>query len=98
MRTSGLLYGIGAYVTVLASGNLAFMHSGNSLLVDYTLTEIPDDNPILSGVRSHVFSYGHRNPQGIAIRPDEHEAGVVGPAVVDEVGQGHPRRVVHVRD
>ena len=28
------------------SGNLAFMHSKNSLLVDYTLTEIADDNPI----------------------------------------------------
>ena len=31
------------------SGNLAFMHPGNSLLVDYTLTEIPDDNPIYKG-------------------------------------------------
>ena len=28
------------------SGNLAFMHSGNSLLVDYTLAEIVEDNPI----------------------------------------------------
>jgi PQQ-dependent dehydrogenase (s-GDH family) len=27
---------------------------------------IPEDNPVLSGVRSHVYSYGHRNPQGIA--------------------------------
>lgn len=31
---------------------------------------IPDDNPVLSGVRSHVFSYGHRNPQGLAFGPD----------------------------
>jgi glycosyltransferase involved in cell wall biosynthesis len=31
------------------SGNLAFMHSGNSLLVDYTLAEIADDNPIYKG-------------------------------------------------
>jgi PQQ-dependent dehydrogenase (s-GDH family) len=31
---------------------------------------IPDDNPILNGVRSHVFSYGHRNPQGMAFGPD----------------------------
>jgi glycosyltransferase involved in cell wall biosynthesis len=31
------------------SGNLAFMHAGNSLLVDYTLTEIPNDNPIYKG-------------------------------------------------
>ncbi len=28
------------------SGNLAFMHPGNSFLIDYTLTEIDDDNPI----------------------------------------------------
>jgi glycosyltransferase involved in cell wall biosynthesis len=28
------------------SGNLSFMHSRNSLLVDYTLTEIIDDNPV----------------------------------------------------
>ena len=31
------------------SGNLAFMHPANSLLVDYTLTEIPNDNPIYKG-------------------------------------------------
>ena len=27
---------------------------------------IPADNPILAGVRSHVYSYGHRTPQGLA--------------------------------
>lgn len=31
---------------------------------------VPSDNPILSGVRSHVYSYGHRNPQGLAFGPD----------------------------
>jgi len=31
---------------------------------------IPEDNPVLGGVRSHVFSYGHRNPQGLAFGPD----------------------------
>ena len=31
---------------------------------------IPDDNPVLNGVRSHVWSYGHRNPQGMAFGPD----------------------------
>jgi PQQ-dependent dehydrogenase (s-GDH family) len=31
---------------------------------------IPDDNPVLNGVRSHVYSYGHRNPQGLAFGPD----------------------------
>src|SRR6185503_10034991 len=31
---------------------------------------IPTDNPVLNGVRSHVLSYGHRNPQGLAFGPD----------------------------
>ena len=31
---------------------------------------IPDDNPRFNGVQSHVFSYGHRNPQGLAFGPD----------------------------
>ena len=30
---------------------------------------IPDDNPVLNGVRSHVFSYGHRNPLGLVVGP-----------------------------
>jgi quinoprotein glucose dehydrogenase len=47
---------------------------------------IPRDNPTIGGVRSHVFSYGHRNPQGLAFGPggrlyeSEH-----GPDVDDEV-------------
>jgi PQQ-dependent dehydrogenase (s-GDH family) len=47
---------------------------------------IPRDNPIIRGVRSHVFSYGHRNPQGLVFGPggrlyeSEH-----GPDVDDEV-------------
>lgn len=30
---------------------------------------IPDDNPVINGVKSHVFTYGHRNHQGIAVGP-----------------------------
>ena len=47
---------------------------------------IPADNPVLAGVRSHVLTYGHRNPQGIAFSRDgtlygsEH-----GPKTDDEV-------------
>jgi aldose sugar dehydrogenase len=26
---------------------------------------IPSDNPVLAGVRSHIFTLGHRNPQGL---------------------------------
>lgn len=31
---------------------------------------IPEDNPEIDGVRSHIYSYGHRNPQGIAFGPE----------------------------
>jgi PQQ-dependent dehydrogenase (s-GDH family) len=31
---------------------------------------IPSDNPKLEGVVSHVFTYGHRNPQGLDFGPD----------------------------
>jgi len=30
---------------------------------------IPEDNPVLAGVRSHIYTYGHRNPQGLAFGP-----------------------------
>lgn len=30
---------------------------------------IPADNPLLQGVRSHIYSYGHRNPQGLGFGP-----------------------------
>lgn len=47
---------------------------------------IPSDNPVLGGVKSHIYSYGHRNPQGIVfgsngiLYADEH-----GPSSDDEV-------------
>jgi PQQ-dependent dehydrogenase (s-GDH family) len=31
---------------------------------------IPDDNPVIKGVRSHIYTYGHRNPQGLVFGPD----------------------------
>ena len=31
---------------------------------------IPNDNPKLAGIVSHVYTYGHRNPQGIDFGPD----------------------------
>jgi PQQ-dependent dehydrogenase (s-GDH family) len=31
---------------------------------------IPNDNPKIAGVVSHVFTYGHRNPQGLDFGPD----------------------------
>jgi PQQ-dependent dehydrogenase (s-GDH family) len=31
---------------------------------------IPADNPTIAGVRSHIYSYGHRNPQGLVFAAD----------------------------
>ena len=51
---------------------------------------IPRDNPIIGGVRSHVLSHGHRNPQGLAFGGDgwlyasEH-----GPSTDDELNLIH---------
>jgi len=47
---------------------------------------IPSDNPMIDGVRSHVFTWGHRNPLGLVFGPNgrlyesEH-----GPSSDDEV-------------
>ncbi len=30
---------------------------------------IPEDNPVINGVQSHVYTFGHRNPQGITVGP-----------------------------
>lgn len=31
---------------------------------------VPADNPVFNGVRSHVFTIGHRNPQGLVAQKD----------------------------
>lgn len=47
---------------------------------------IPEDNPVIDGVQSHIFSYGHRNHQGLAfgangiLYSSEH-----GPSTDDEI-------------
>lgn len=47
---------------------------------------IPSDNPVIDGVRSHVFTYGHRNMQGIDFAPDGRlYASEQGPKTDDEV-------------
>jgi PQQ-dependent dehydrogenase (s-GDH family) len=47
---------------------------------------IPADNPIIAGVRSHIYSYGHRNPQGLVFGPDQKfYAAEHGPSSDDEV-------------
>ena len=47
---------------------------------------IPNDNPKPDGVLSHVYTYGHRNPQGIDFGPDGTlYASEQGPKTDDEV-------------
>lgn len=50
---------------------------------------VPDDNPIMPGAeaRTHVYSMGHRNPQGIAFEPGTGRvyAAEHGPAQDDEI-------------
>lgn len=44
-------------------------YQGKSLRVNLD-GSVPADNPKLNGVVSHVFTYGHRNPQGLDFGPD----------------------------
>ena len=47
---------------------------------------IPLDNPTLAGMRSHIYSYGHRNPQGLAFGPNgKLYASEHGPKTDDEI-------------
>jgi PQQ-dependent dehydrogenase (s-GDH family) len=54
---------------------------------------VPRDNPVIRGVRSHIYTYGHRNPQGLAFGSDgtlyssEH-----GPKTDDEINLILPGR------
>lgn len=56
---------------------------------------IPDDNPFVneSGAKKAIFSYGHRNPQGLALHPEtgqlwEHEHGPRGGDEINIVEKG----------
>lgn len=46
---------------------------------------IPDDNPVLNEVKSHVFSYGHRNPQGLVFANGHLFSSEQGPSSDDEI-------------
>ncbi|MGV3490928.1 MAG: glucose/sorbosone family PQQ-dependent dehydrogenase [Devosia sp.] len=68
----------------VAEGNwLAYEGKSLRLNIDGS---IPEDNPEIDGVRSHVFTYGHRNMQGIDFGPDGTlYASEQGPKTDDEV-------------
>jgi glucose/arabinose dehydrogenase len=53
---------------------------------------IPGDNPAIPGARPEIWSYGHRNPQGAAIRPgtDELWLNEHGPQGGDELNRVAP--------
>jgi PQQ-dependent dehydrogenase (s-GDH family) len=52
---------------------------------------IPADNPVIAGVRSHIYSYGHRNAQGIAFGPGRRLYSVEhGPKTDDELNLIRP--------
>jgi glucose/arabinose dehydrogenase len=44
------------------------MYQGKILRIELD-GSIPADNPQVGGVRSHIFTYGHRNPLGLAFGP-----------------------------
>ncbi|MDT8420236.1 MAG: PQQ-dependent sugar dehydrogenase [Desulfuromonadales bacterium] len=50
---------------------------------------LPDDNPVIDGARPEIWSYGHRNPQGAAMRPGTDELWLVehGPQGGDELNR-----------
>jgi PQQ-dependent dehydrogenase (s-GDH family) len=50
-----------------ASNYISYVGKTLRLNLDGT---IPADNPVVEGVRSHIYTYGHRNPQGIDFGPD----------------------------
>ncbi len=66
-------------------GGNYFAYQGKSLRLNLD-GSIPEDNPVLNGVQSHVFTYGHRNMQGLAFGPDGTlYASEQGPKTDDEV-------------
>lgn len=47
--------------------NLNFSKYPGKILRIKTDGSIPPDNPIFNGVQSHIYSIGHRNPQGLTL-------------------------------
>ncbi|XXY23021.1 glucose/sorbosone family PQQ-dependent dehydrogenase [Sorangium sp. So ce216] len=51
---------------------------------------IPADNPLIDGTRSHIYSYGHRNAQGLTFRGSALYANEHGPKSDDELNLIQP--------
>ncbi|MCD8139925.1 MAG: PQQ-dependent sugar dehydrogenase [Planctomycetaceae bacterium] len=48
---------------------------------------IPDDNPEIRGIRSYIFTYGHRNPQGLTFVGEDLYSCEQGPSSDDEINK-----------
>lgn len=46
---------------------------------------IPEDNPVIQGIKSHIFTYGHRNPQGLVFVGERLYSSEHGPSTDDEI-------------
>jgi glucose/arabinose dehydrogenase/putative cell wall-binding protein len=87
MDSSGLLWvGMGDAATPSLAQNRTSL---NGKVLRMTRTGgVPSTNPLIGGVRDRVYSLGHRNPQGLAIRPTGEVLEVEhGPNVNDEVNR-----------
>ena len=85
-RTLNRLHGMTRMPTAdeLAAKNW-IAYQGKSLRLNLD-GSIPQDNPEIDGIKSHVFTYGHRNMQGIDFGPDGTlYASEQGPKTDDEV-------------
>jgi PQQ-dependent dehydrogenase (s-GDH family) len=51
-------------------GKVLRMNPDPRITADNPDPSIPANNPVINGVRSHIFTYGHRNAQGIAVGPN----------------------------
>lgn len=79
------------WVSMGDAGNASLAQNRNSLngkvLRINRNGSVPSDNPVIDGTRNAVYSLGHRNVQGLAIRPGSGTVYAVehGPDVNDEV-------------
>lgn len=83
------------FITVGDRGNRAAAqdlgsHAGKVIRL-FTDGSVPEDNPFrdTTGARPEIYSYGHRNPQGIAIHPTERSLWISehGPQGGDEINR-----------
>ncbi|MCK3655673.1 dehydrogenase [Pasteurellaceae bacterium Macca] len=59
-------------------------YAGSTLRLNADGT-IPEDNPRINGVKSHIFTYGHRNHQGLVFVGDTLYSSEQGPSTDDEI-------------